>query len=70
MLASPSPKSQFHVVILSYVVDSSTKFTVNGFRPLVGVAEKFASGSLSAIVAVVVFVSVAPSLSVTFNETV
>ena len=70
VLVLPSPNSQFHDTIPSYDVDVSVNTTVNGSSPLVGKPVKSASGSVSSIVAVVVFVSVAPSLSVTFNETV
>nr|QNO53062.1 hypothetical protein GGECLBBC_00001 [Methanosarcinales archaeon ANME-1 ERB6] len=70
MLVAPSPKSQSHATIPSYDVEASVKSTVNGSSPLVGVPEKSAVGSVSAIAAVVVFVSGVPSLSVTVRVTV
>ena len=43
LVFEPSPKSQNRLVIVP--VEVSVKLTANGFEPLVGVAEKFASGT-------------------------
>ncbi len=69
-IAPSLSRSHSRASIPSYDVELSVKATVNGSCPLVGVAEKSAVGSVSAIAAVVVLVSVAPSLSVTVNVTV
>ena len=66
-VTSSLSKSHSHVSIPSYDVELSEKATFNGSVPLVVVAQKSAVGPVSAIVAVVVSVSVAPSSSVTVN---